>query len=264
MILVDGKKIAADQYTHLKKEMAALETPPILLVIMVGENRASRKFVEVKEKIAEKIGVEFRLNEYEESIDTEELVREIDRANTNRDIAGIVLQLPLPAHIDSERVIMAVDPLKDIDALSPESRSNAPVALAVEEVLRSNNISVRGKRTVVVGSGKLVGQPVAVSLAAAGADVVVVNSKTKDIPFILKTADIVVSGAGSPHFIKPEMLKPGVVLIDAGTSEQTGSLFGDIDPSCASVASLLTPVPGGIGPVTVAFLYKNLLKAARG
>lgn len=263
-MIIDGKKIADDMCAKLKKEFSKLESPAVLTVILVGDNAASKKFVELKERIAVDLGVEFRLNEYEPTIETAELINEVRRLNADRDVSGIVIQLPLPKSIDTESVLLSIDPSKDVDALSPDARLAAPVLVAVREIFKRHSINPLAGRTVVVGDGRLVGRPVAVALATEGVDVVVVNDKTKNVPSILKTASIVISGAGSPHFIKPEMLTQGVVLIDAGTSESKGKLAGDMDPVCAEVASLMTPVPGGVGPITVAALFQNLLRAVQG
>jgi methylenetetrahydrofolate dehydrogenase (NADP+)/methenyltetrahydrofolate cyclohydrolase len=260
-MIIDGRKIAADMREQLAKKVHGLgsENVPVLVVMMVGEHPASRAFVNLKEKFAEKIGVEFRLHEYEATISTDELIDEIRRLNTNRDIHGIVVQLPLPDSIGADAVLAAIDPAKDVDALSSEPIVEAPVALAVDEIFLREQVNPYGKKIVVVGTGKLVGQPVAVSFAKKGADVVVVNSKTKNPALIFQNADIIIAGVGSPHFIKPEMVKDGAVLIDAGTSEVSGKVAGDIDPACAEKASLFSPVPGGVGPVTIACLFKNLL-----
>ncbi|MES2953794.1 MAG: bifunctional 5,10-methylenetetrahydrofolate dehydrogenase/5,10-methenyltetrahydrofolate cyclohydrolase [Patescibacteria group bacterium] len=257
-MIVDGKQIARDIEVKLKAEFAKRETPAVLAVMLVGDDPASKKFVELKEKKAVELGVEFRLCEYEPTIETEDLLSELRRLNTDRDITGIVIQLPLPKHVDAETVLAAIDPSKDIDALGPDARAIAPVTGAILEIFKHHGVEVAGKKTVVVGSGRLVGQPTGIALVREGADVVMANSSTKDLVSILKTADIVISGAGSPGIITPEMLKEGVVLVDAGTSESSGKFAGDADPRCAEKASLFTPVPGGVGPVTVAILFRNL------
>ena len=172
---------------------------------------------------------------------------------------GVLVQLP---HPDAGALLPQLPPEKDVDALGLHPEVLAPVAGAVRELLERVNIEVRGKKAAVVGEGRLVGKPVSRMLRDMGADVSVVTLEQGSLSQ-LKDADIVVSGAGAPHMLKPEMLKPGVVLIDAGASESGGKVVGDADPACAEVASFFTPVPGGVGPIAVAMLFKNLAELAR-
>lgn len=173
------------------------------------------------------------------------------------------MQMPLPAQIDSPAVLKALPPALDVDAITEQqSPVRAPVAEAVSEVLVRSGVSAQGKVAVVLGAGKLVGAPVADLLRGLGAAVSVITRDAGSIDD-LKNADIVVLGAGDPGFVTPEMLKEGVVLIDAGTSEASGRLAGDADPKCAEVASVFTPVPGGIGPIAVAMIFKNLFVLVR-
>jgi methylenetetrahydrofolate dehydrogenase (NADP+)/methenyltetrahydrofolate cyclohydrolase len=179
--------------------------------------------------------------------------------------AGIIVQMPLPSQINLGQILAALPPHLDVDAITEykgPSFVRAPVAEAVSEVFVRAGVSAAGKRAVVVGAGMLVGAPVAVLLKDLGADVFVITRNEGSL-LDLKTADIVVLGAGDPGFVKPEHLKQGVVLIDAGTSEASGRLAGDADPKCAEVASVFTPVPGGIGPIAVAMIFKNLFTLAK-
>ncbi len=225
----------------------------------------------MKKAFAEEIGVEFQLHEFEETVTTEKLVVAISDFNRDPRVNGVVVQLPLPKTVDAEKVIEAIHPAKDPDALrsleEEELRVPPPVAGAVEEILERNHISPEEKHAVVIGYGRLVGKPVAQWLVDNGAHLRVVDEHTPPALFAesLAAADIIVSGAGVPALVKPEMVKDGVVLIDAGTSEDPttplglGRLVGDIDPACAAKASLFTPVPGGVGPITIAIIFKNLL-----
>jgi methylenetetrahydrofolate dehydrogenase (NADP+)/methenyltetrahydrofolate cyclohydrolase len=177
--------------------------------------------------------------------------------------AGVIVQMPLPAQINLGDVLAALPPEKDVDAVSEgQTFVKAPVAEAVSEVLRRADVVARGKRAVVVGAGKLVGAPVAELLTELGADVSIITRNEGSL-LDLKDADIAVLGAGDPGFVKPRMLKEGVVLIDAGTSEASGRLVGDAEPACAEVASVFTPVPGGIGPIAVAMIFKNLFMLSK-
>jgi len=176
---------------------------------------------------------------------------------------GIIVQIPLPLGIETESVLAAIPADKDVDGINPtiaeaERIVRAPVVEAVREILSRNAIEIEGKKAVVVGEGRLVGKPVAAWLEESGADVFVITHEKGSMNELLD-ADIVVSGVGEPGLIKPEMIKEGCVLIDAGTSEAEGKISGDADPLCASKCSLFTPVPGGVGPIAVAMIFKNLL-----
>jgi len=258
-VIIDGKKIAEEIIEGLQKERGLL--PPLLKLgfIVAQGDEVSQSFVRIKERVASRLQV----------VVITELVSTTDGAlqalqRLKETTSGIIVQLPLPQTIDTERIIDAIPKNKDIDFVYP------PVAKAIEEVLTRTMKELRGpdatrlqgKVAVVVGHGRLVGGPAAELLRHLGATVVVLESKDSVLP--LKNADIVVLGAGSPGLIKPEMLKQGVVLIDAGTSEAGGKVVGDADPACAEVASVFTPVPGGIGPIAVAMIFRNLFKLAKG
>lgn len=265
MITVDGRAIRDEIQHELKREVGFLALRPQLALVLVGNDPASRKFVAMKQKFGEEIGVECILREYPETVTTEQLVEEISGLNRDPRVNGIVVQLPLPKGVDVDQVVLAIHPAKDADALraleEEQRRVLPPVAGAVAEILERNGISPEGKRAVVVGYGRLVGKPVAQWLVDNGARLRVVEEHTDDSirADALRNADILVAGAGVPGLITPEMVKDGVVLIDAGTSEAEGKLVGDIDPRCAEKASLFTPVPGGVGPITVSIIFKNLL-----
>lgn len=261
-MLVDGKKIRDEILEKLKENFESIGGAT-LAVVWVGDDPATAKFIEYKKKVAERIGVTVRMFEYENTILESDLEQEVQRLAVDSEINGIIVQLPLPAQIDVQKILNLVPPAKDIDALNPETVVLSPVVLAVKEILDRHNISLNNKNYVVVGQGKLVGRPVAVWLAGEGADVTAIDSKTKDINNQIKQADVIISGIGQPGFITPDMVKDGVVLIDAGTSEQAGKLAGDIDPACAEKASLFTPVPGGVGPIVLATLFENLWKLTK-
>lgn len=188
-------------------------------------------------------------------------------AITASDADAIIVQLPLPAGVNAKDVCDAIPPEKDADVLSDSARQKfargdtdaliPPVVGAIAEIFHAHAIDPRGKKAVIIGRGFLVGAPAAMWLAQQGAQVTVINRSTENFAEPLHDADIVVSGAGAPHLITPDMLKRGVLLIDAGTSESDGTIVGDIDPACAKLASLFTPVPGGIGPLAVACLFEN-------
>jgi methylenetetrahydrofolate dehydrogenase (NADP+)/methenyltetrahydrofolate cyclohydrolase len=240
-MILDGKKIAEDILEGLDA------TGLVLGVVMDQGDAAARSFVAMKERAARRAGVELKRFSPED----------IEQALT---CDGVVVQLPIAA---AGALIARIPPNKDVDALGQAPLVRPPVAEAVAEVLARAGVAVAGKKAVVVGEGRLVGVPVAHLLRESGAKVSVVSLEQGSLAQ-LKDADIVVLGAGSPGLIKPEMLKPGVVLIDAGTSDLGGVVVGDADPRCAEVASVFTPTPGGIGPIAVAMLFKNLAVLARG
>ncbi len=261
-MIIDGRKLAAEIGQELAIGFANLNRPATLALVIVGENKATRSFVAQKERVAQQVGVALKLFEYEADISQADLAVEVGRLALDPKVIGLIVQLPLPATIDQDAILALIPPAKDVDALGSEPVVDSPVAAAVLEILARQQIALAGQKAVVVGQGKLVGRPVARALARAGAAVSVADVNTKNLAALLKTADIIVSGAGVPGLIKPEMIKEGVVLIDAGTSEEGQVLKGDIDPACADQAKLYTPVPGGLGPVTVALLFKNLLALA--
>lgn len=265
-MIIDGKAIAEDIYIELAPHFAALGRRARLGIVVVGENPVIASFVRIKERGAARLNIEMLRK------DLPATAHEADIMATVRGMCGeadaVIVQLPLPAGISTNNVLSAVPNEKDVDALNPnvpeEKRLvHAPVALAAVEILNRNGVAIKGRRAVVVGAGRLVGAPSAWLLRSLGAEVRVFSLEEGTIED-LKTADIVVLGAGNPGFIKPEHIKRGVALIDGGTSELKKKIAGDADPSCAEKASVFTPVPGGIGPVAVAMIFRNLLDLLSG
>ena len=261
-MIIDGKKIADEVIASLEKERALLPGVVRLGVLMSEGDKATDSFVRIKEKVADRLRVVIIREMLGEDATTEEALRALERLASRA--GGIIVQLPLPKNIDTQVVLKAIPKEKDVDFVRP------PVGEAIAEVLKrsglleENNpdaqsgprLKRRGK-AVVVGAGRLVGKPAADVLKELGADVSVITTEQGSFTELLH-ADIVVSGAGSPGLIQPHMLNPGVELIDAGTREARGRVAGDCDPACAEVASVFTPVPGGIGPIAVAMIFKNL------
>ena len=260
MSIVDGKKIAEDIYSDLAPKFASLGRSARLGIVVVGVNPIIESFVRIKTRAAERLGVEMIRTNVSEKSKAGKILQAVNRLTSQAD--AVIVQLPLPKGIDVNEILAAVPREKDVDALNPridEAKRfvHAPVALAVVEILNRNGVEIAGKRTVVVGAGRLVGAPSAWLLEDLGANVSVFSLKEGSIED-LKDADIVVSGAGNSGFIKPEHLKQGVALIDAGTSEVNKKISGDADPACAEKAAVFTPVPGGVGPVAVAMIFRNL------
>jgi methylenetetrahydrofolate dehydrogenase (NADP+)/methenyltetrahydrofolate cyclohydrolase len=260
-MIVDGKAIAADIYSELQAKFDSLGRKVKLGIVVVGKNSVIESFVRIKTRAAQHFGIEVVRVDLSDSSSTQEVVAALEKLAEETD--AVITQLPMPKQVDTQTILSAIPPKKDVDALNPTIAEDehpvfAPVALAVVEILKRAGVDPNGKRTVVVGAGRLVGAPAAALLKRLGARVSMFTLEEGSIAD-LKDADIVISGAGKPGLIKPEHLKPGVALIDAGTSEQGGKVIGDADPACAKIASVFTPVPGGVGPVAVAMIFMNLI-----
>jgi methylenetetrahydrofolate dehydrogenase (NADP+) / methenyltetrahydrofolate cyclohydrolase len=269
-MIAGGKMVAKKMEESLKKKMENIPQKKTCFV-MFGENPASVQFVGMKTRVADRLGILADVKKFSADVSQGEAVSKISEI-ISEGYDGIVIQLPLPDQLDAQAVLNCVPPELDVDVLGDgakelfargDLRRIPPVARAVSEILDFYQVSLDNKKIVVVGNGKLVGMPIAAMLGLKKVPFQIIDKNTSEdvILSCLKSADIVISGAGSPCLVKPEMVKDGVVLIDAGTSEQAGKLVGDIDPACAEKASLMTPVPGGVGPVTVACLFANLLES---
>jgi methylenetetrahydrofolate dehydrogenase (NADP+) / methenyltetrahydrofolate cyclohydrolase len=262
-MIVDGKAIAKDILRKVKERLQGRSLT--VRVIVMAPTPVTESYLKIKERAASDAGMRLEVVRIENDATTEDVVEEITQPGAD----AIVVQLPLPAHINTKRVFDAIPLSADADMLSDASLERyegegivAPVAESVREVFERYEVETADKKAVVVGEGKLVGKPVARLLHSMGAQVLTMNVDTWHVEH-LKDADIVVTGAGKAGLIQPEMLKEGVVLIDAGASESGGSIKGDADPACAKVASVFTPVPGGVGPIAVACLFKNVASLAQ-
>lgn len=269
-MIADGKNVQSTIKKSLTRTIAESGRVHRLAIIYVGDDTVIERFIAMKQRFGGEIGVVADVFRFKDGALQENIIQEIIRLGSDERYGGIVVQLPLPAHIDVGTVLNVIPANKDIDVLSEKAKEQyrngesvfiPPVAGAVEEILYAYDISLADKKIVVVGKGRLVGEPVGDWLKKEGYTPEIVDEYTENIPALLRGADIIVSGAGSPHMIKSDMIKNGAVLIDAGTSEQGGKLVGDIDISCAGNALLYTLVPGGVGPVTVAILFRNLVSA---
>jgi len=255
---IDGRQLADGIKNKLIKASANCRLK--LAIVLVGDDRASRQFVARKEKIAKDLGVESVVWEFPADIKEDDLVEQIMVLNNDQTVSGIIVQLPLPENISTENILSLIEPTKDVDALSPSTKVSSPVVLAVEEIFQSVNYDLTNKKIAVIGQGRLVGRPISVWLAGQGQEVVVIDENIKNPESITKSMDVIISGVGRPGIIKSDMIKDGTFLIDIGTSEQKGSIVGDIDPTCFAKASFYTPVPGGVGPLVVMMVFKNLLE----
>jgi len=271
--IIDGKKIRDEILADVRQEVASLSFTPIFCDVLVGEDKASIQYVQMKKKTAESIGINFHNANFPITTTTEELIEEIKKINKIPNMCGIIIQLPLPENIDRRKILDAIDPQLDVDCLgaiasekfySGSTALGFPTALACMKLLDSTQISLKDKKIVILGQGDLVGKPVTALLKFQGLNPITIRSKTENKEELIKQADIIISGMGKGKYITGNMIKNGAVLIDAGTSESNSGIVGDIDFELVKdVASFISPVPGGVGPVTVAMLFNNVLNIAK-
>ena len=269
--LIDGKKVSEELRQELKEEISKLDKKPELVVILIGEDPASKVYVNTKERKCKEVGIISHKYELSEDISEKEVLNLIDKLNKNPNINGILVQMPLPKHISSSKIMEAVIPEKDVDGFNPKNigdmvlgksglRSCTPKG--VIKLLKYYNINLEGKDIVVIGKSIIVGTPMALLLLEEDATVSVCHLKTKDLESYTKKADIVVSATGKKHLITSEMIKEGAVVIDVGTIKENGKLYGDVDfDNVKDKTSYITPVPDGVGPMTIACLLENTLMA---
>lgn len=275
--LIDGKLISTQIKDELRAEVAQLKDKgiiPCLAVIQVGNDPASSVYVNNKKKACAYIGIESLSYELEESITEEELLAIVDDLNHNEMVNGILVQLPLPKHINEEAVIQAIAPQKDVDGFHPETVGNMCIGskgflpctpAGVIQLLKRSGIEIEGKGCVVVGRSNIVGKPMAILLLRENGTVTITHSKTRDLKEITKRADILVAAIGKPKFITREFVKEGAVVIDVGIHRnEENKLCGDVDfDDVFDKASAITPVPGGVGPMTIAMLMNNCVETVR-
>lgn len=272
--LIDGKAISTAIKNELKKEVADNNIKATLAVIQVGNDPASSVYVGNKKKACEYIGIGSASYELPEETSEEELLKLIDDLNADDSINGILVQLPVPKHIDDKKIIERISPLKDVDGFHPESVGNLCIGrdgfvsctpAGIIELLKRSDITIEGKECVVIGRSNIVGKPMALLLIANNGTVTVCHSKTKDLKAVCKRADILVAAVGKPKMINSEYVKEGAVVIDVGIHRmENGKLCGDVDfDDVKDIVSAITPVPGGVGPMTIAMLMVNCVKAAK-
>jgi methylenetetrahydrofolate dehydrogenase (NADP+)/methenyltetrahydrofolate cyclohydrolase len=296
--ILDGTRIASDIRAEVAAEVKTLSAAglrPGLAVILVGHNPASEIYVRGKVKASEEVGIYSETHTRGESVTTDELLALVEELNRRDEIDGILVQLPLPAQVDAKKILMAVDPAKDIDGfhplnvglLSTQRSGLVPCTPAgILEILKRSSIPIAGQEAVVVGRSDIVGKPTAMLLINANATVTVCHSKTRDLPAVCRRADILVAAMGRAALIRRDFVKPGATVIDVGMNKITdpsefarllagnakredafrkngSTLVGDVHPEVAEIAGAITPVPGGVGPLTIAMLMFNTVKAAR-
>ncbi|MCR5687094.1 MAG: bifunctional methylenetetrahydrofolate dehydrogenase/methenyltetrahydrofolate cyclohydrolase FolD [Lachnospiraceae bacterium] len=271
--IIDGKAISAAIKDELKKEVADKNISAVLAVIQVGCDPASTVYVGSKKKACAYIGIGSESFELPEETTEEELIALVDRLNADDKINGILVQLPLPSHIDEKKIINRISPLKDVDGFHPWSVGNLCIGqegfvsctpAGIIELLKRSNIEIEGKECVVIGRSNIVGKPMALLLLAENGTVTICHSRTKGLKEICRRADILVAAVGKPKMVTREYVKEGATVIDVGIHRMDdGKLCGDVDfDDVSPVAGAITPVPGGVGPMTIAMLMVNCVKAA--
>ena len=274
-MIIDGKKISTEIKDELKEQVAKLKAEGVevtLAVVKVGEDPASAVYVRNKEKACEYIGINSKKIEMPEETTEEELLKLVDDLNTDPAINGILVQLPLPKHIDENKILLAIDPMKDVDGFHPVNvgkmvigeESFLPCTPAgIIEMIKSSGLDIEGKECVIIGRSNIVGKPMAILMLRENATVTVTHSRTKDLPEVCKRADIIVAALGKAKFVTKDFVKEGAIIIDVGMDrDEDGKLCGDVDfDEVEPIASAITPVPGGVGPMTVTMLLVNCLRS---
>ncbi len=270
--LMDGKALAERVRAEVAREVTALGRPIGLATVLVGDDPASATYVRSKQRACAEAGIDSFDHQLPAETSEDGLLSLVRELNADERVTGILVQLPLPAQIDEERVIAAVDPVKDVDGFHPLNAGfllqGAPALVAatpagVMELLRAYEVPLEGARAVIVGRSKIVGKPLALLLLAANATVTVCHTRTRDLASVVREADVVVAAAGRAETVTAPMVKPGATVVDVGINRVDGRLVGDVAEDARQVAGLLTPVPGGVGPMTIAMLLANTVRASR-
>lgn len=274
--ILSGKELSQEIRQELKQDVADLiaeGTKPGLVVILVGEDPASSIYVNNKEKACQELGIHSQVIRLKEDTTQQELLKLIDDYNENTEFHGILVQLPLPKHINEEEVLKRINPKKDVDGFHVQNAGSLFTGLpglvactpkGIIRLIKKSGVEIAGKNAVVIGRSNIVGKPVAILLLNENATVTICHSKTKNLPEVCANADILVAAIGRPEFVTDEFVKPGAIVIDVGTSRVDGKLKGDVKfDEAAQKAGYITPVPGGVGPMTITMLMANTVEAAR-
>lgn len=270
MILLDGKSLSAKIKDELKGNINSYVQTPILAVITIGDDAASEVYVKNKRKACEYVGMSFLHLDYASCVKEEVVIKKIKQLNKDKSINGIILQLPIPDNFNVSKIINTIDPSKDVDGLTNTQAGkliqNEKCLMpctpkGIMEILKEYKIELEGKHVVIVGRSILVGKPLMLECINKNATVTMCHSKTRDLKSYTKDADILIVAAGKKYLIDKTMIKKGSIIIDVGINRENGKLFGDVNPNVEEVCGYLTPVPGGVGPMTVAMLLKNTFEA---
>jgi methylenetetrahydrofolate dehydrogenase (NADP+)/methenyltetrahydrofolate cyclohydrolase len=269
---LDGKALAERVRAEVKGAVAELGAPVGLATVLVGDDPASHVYVRSKRNACAEAGIESFHHELPESTSEEALLALVEELNADPSVTGILVQLPLPDQIDEARVIRSIAPVKDVDGFHPLNAGlllqGAPTLLpatpaGIMEILAAHDVPLKGARAVVVGRSNIVGKPIALLLLAEHATVTMCHSRTVDLPAVTRAADVLVAAVGKADAVTADMIGPGATVVDVGINRVGDRLVGDVSPDAADVAGKLTPVPGGVGPMTIAALLRNTVKAAR-
>ncbi|MBU2542666.1 bifunctional 5,10-methylenetetrahydrofolate dehydrogenase/5,10-methenyltetrahydrofolate cyclohydrolase [Patescibacteria group bacterium] len=274
--IIDGKQIAENILNRLKSEVVLLQAKnvsPKLIVIMVGDHKPSKTYVRKKQEAAEHIGIDFALRQYPADISKNDLISEIKKIQKQESPHGLIIQLPLPEPLYTPEVLNAVDPSIDVDCLTNENIGRLvmrtgfllpPTPYAVKTIIKELGVKVIGQNICIIGAGALVGKPLSIMLSNKGGTVTLCNENTKNIKYKSLSADIVITAVGKKDLLRGNMIKKGAIVIDTGICFEDGKMFGDVNfAEVSKKASHITPVPGGVGPITVALLLKNVITCAK-
>ncbi len=266
-MIIDGRKIASEIEQTLARTLLSFADKPNMAIVVVGKDPVIESFVRIKKRMGERLGVTVTEYIFDSGISEEDLISQILKLAKDTNLTGIIIQLPLPASLNTQHILDAVPAMMDVDVLSSEAVSLfakgespvlPPVVSAIQEILERSQVHVANKEVLILGHGRLVGSPAAIFFRHNGAHVTVIDREIRDLASHVRESAIIICGVGKPGLITPDMLSPETVVIDAGTSESGGKIVGDCDPKCADVAGIFTPVPGGVGPIAVAMIFKNL------
>lgn len=273
MQLIDGKKIAEKILKDLSAQIQTLPFEPVLIDIFIGRDMVSELYVRIKQKRAEECGLAFELKNYSNNESQDKIYADIEGFCKRPEVCGVILQLPVPKNFDKEALLKRISPEVDADCLTEENLRKfyagqpilqPPTVKAILKIFEEYKVELAGKKILIVGQGELVGRPLAHVLKSKGFDVTTADRSTKNLHDLFFHSDVVVSAVGQPKLINAKMLKKGAVVIDAGTADSAGGIVGDVDnQSLSEVVGLFAPVPGGVGPVTVAMLIENVFQVAK-
>lgn len=268
--LLNGRKLAETIKQQLKRQVGRKKHKPGLAVILIGKNPASEIYVKLKEKAADEIGINFKKFIFSSKISQKKIIKLIEKLNRDQKIHGIIVQLPLPKHLNPNQIIREIDPQKDVDGFVPGSKFISPTHQAILTLLKSAKINLKNKRAVILAKNLVFAEPLKKILEKKKIKTKIVLLSThhlcprsRQLMTQLKKANLIIIALGEPHFLKPSMIKKNSIIIDVGYSRIGGRPAGDVDPACGQKASFISPVPGGVGPLTVIFLLKNAVKSSR-
>ena len=269
---MDGKALAERVRAEVAEEVAGVGRPVGLATVLVGDDPASAVYVRSKQKACREVGIEPYDHHLSTETSQEELLALVEQLNADDAVTGILVQLPLPEQIDEDRIIRSISPIKDVDGFHPFSAGHllqgtptfvAATPAGIMEILREYEVDLQGARAVVIGRSNIVGKPMALLLLAEHATVTICHSRTRDLPAVVREADVIVAAVGRPDTVTADMVRDGATVVDVGINRTDEGLVGDVAPDVREQAGLLTPVPGGVGPMTIASLLRNTVRAAR-